>query len=458
MVVKGKAQLLNRRLYSHPGTMVILGFAAADILGALLLWLPCMHTHGMSFVDAAFTSTSAVCVTGLNVVNVARAFTISGQFVILLLMQIGGLGVMTFSVLLFYSLGQPVRLSHRIAIQENFLAQGVHDLKRLIKLVFIFTMTVEAISGLSLSLIFMGTMPPATALFNGFFHAVSSFCNAGFSTFQDGLLPFRENWPVCLVIMLTILLGNTGFSVVYELIERLRSRKKGRFSLHFRLTVTTHLILVAVGTAGILFFERHGVLASLPFSTKFLVALFHSISARTAGFNTVDMSRFTEDSLYLILLLMFIGACPGSTGGGLRTTTFAVLLCSAWSRLKGHPKTTVARRSISEPVVQRAMVLFILSVSTVILAHTILMMVGPNIPFYETRSQFLAYLFETISGLGTVGLSVGITTNLDTLGKLVVIFIMFIGRVGLLSVLSVLMGVTARPRPYYYVEEDVMVG
>ncbi len=454
----GKAQLLSKRLYSHPGSMVILGFILTDLVGAVLLWMPWMHTNSMSFVDALFTSTSAVCVTGLNVVNVADAFTVIGQFVILLLMQVGGLGVMTFSVLLFYSLGQPVRLAHRTAIQESFLASGTPDLKQLIRLIFLFTMITEAISALCLSILFMGSMPPANAVFSGVFHAVSAFCNAGFSTFKNGLLPFYGNWPVCMVIMLTILFGNTGFSVVYELVERLKTRKKGRFSLHFRLTVTTHLILIAVGTAGILFFERHGILSTMPLSTKFLVAMFHSVSARTAGFNTVDMSKFTEDSLYLILLLMFIGACPGSTGGGLKTTTFAVLLCSAWSRLKGHAKTTVARRSISEPGVQRAMVLFILYVSTVILAHTLLMMVGPNIPFYKTRSQFLAYLFETISGLGTVGLSVGITTHLDVLGKLVVIFIMFIGRVGLLSVMSVLTGVTARPRPYYYVEEDVMVG
>ncbi len=456
--MRTKAELLNKRFNAHPGTMVILGFALADLLGAILIWLPWMHKTDLSFLDALFTSTSAVCVTGLSVVNVAGTFTWLGQLLIMLLMQVGGLGVMTFSVLIFYTLGQPVRLSHKVAVQENFLSKAVPDIRGLIKTIFIFTFFTEGISGLVLSVLFTQWMPPGSALFNGFFHAVSAFCNGGVSTFPDGLVPFRNNWMVCTTVMLTILLGNTGFSVIYELVERISKGGGRRFSLHFRLTVTTHLALLVVGTLGIFFFERQGVLADLPFNTRFLISLFHSVSARTAGFNTVDISRLTEDSLYLILLLMFIGACPGSTGGGLRTTTFAVLISSAVSKLRGFPKTTVARRSIPESVVERAMVLFILSVVTIILAHILLMMVGPNLPFNETGSQFLAYLFETISALCTVGLSVGISPKLDAIGKAVLICIMFIGRVGLLSVLSFLVTVTARPRPYYYVEEDVMVG
>ena len=454
-----KAELLSRRFKAHPGTIVVLGFALADLVGAAFLELPCMQKAGVPFLDALFTSTSAVCVTGLSVVNVAQAFTRAGQFLIMLLMQVGGLGVMTFSVFIFFTLGQPLRLSHRVAVQESFLGHPVPDIWSLVKTIMLFTFVTEAVSGCVLTVLFCRWMGLPSAAFNGFFHAVSAFCNGGFSTFRNGLVPFRDDWPVCTAVMLTILMGNTGFAVVYELAQRLSSRRKPeRLSLHFRLTVTTHLCLVAVGALGIFFFERDGLLSGLPLDSRLLVALFHSVSARTAGFNTVDVSMLTEDSLYLILLLMFVGACPGSTGGGLRTTTFAVLVTTAVSRLRGFSRTTVARRSIPESVVERAMVLFMLFIVSVIVGHVVLMMVGPNLPFFETRSQFLAYLFEAVSALCTVGLSAGVTTQLGGWGKLVLILMMFVGRVGLLSVLSLLVTVTAKPRPYYSVAEDVRVG
>ncbi|WP_456433092.1 TrkH family potassium uptake protein [Thermosulfuriphilus sp.] len=450
--------LISKRLRNHPAALVLLGFGLVDLLGTVLLYFPPMHQRPLSLIDALFTATSALCVTGLTVTNTAETFTSLGKSVILILMQVGGLGVMTFSVLLAYTLGRPVRLSDRVVVQESFLHRRVPDLRYLIGVILIFTMIVESVAAVGLGLFFLRDFPAGKAFAHGIFHAVSAFCNAGFSSLPQGLIPYRDDWAISGIVMVTILLGNTGFAVIYELVDRLLRPRSGPFSVHFRLTVGTHFFLIILGGLGLLYFERSGLLGQLPESSKILVAAFHSISARTAGFNTVDIAGLTEDSLYLLLLLMFIGACPGSTGGGLKTTTVAVLWFTALSRLRGFPRTVIFRRSIPESTVQRALTLFVIMVVVALGAHLILMIIGPNLPFSESRSQFLAYLFETISALGTVGLSVGLTPHLGTSGKILIIMVMFIGRVGLLSVLSVLARVTTRPRPYYYAEENLMVG
>ncbi len=451
-------RLMSKKMVRYPATMVILTFALADLLGALLLYAPWMHHDKLSFLDALFTSTSAICVTGLTVVDTAHTFTRSGHWIIMLLMELGGLGVMTFSILFALTLKKQIGISSRFLLQENFLHIRTSNIKELVRSIFLFTIVIEGLAAFFMTIGFWHRLPFDQALFQGIFHAISAFCNAGFSTLPNGLLPYKNNWLISLSIIFTILLGNTGFSVFYELKERLINRKNNRFSLHFRLTVWTHLFLIVIGTVGILFFERHGLLAGETGPHKLLVALFHSVSARTAGFNTIPITRLTEDSLYLILLLMFIGACPGSTGGGIKTTTVAVLWFTAVSRLKGFSKTVICHRSIPEGSVHKALTLFVLAVMTTLGAHILLMFAGPNLPFSQSRSQFLAYLFETISGLGTVGLSVGLTPQLGITGKIVMILIMFAGRVGLLSILSVLTSAGGKPKPYNYVEENIMVG
>ena len=450
--------LISKRLRGQPAALVLIGFGLMDVLGTGLLYLPFSHQGPLSLVDSLFTATSALCVTGLTVVNTAQTFTSFGKAIILILMQIGGLGVMTFSVLLAYTLGRPVRLTDRVVIQESFLHRRVPDIRYLIGVVLVFTMIAETASALLLGILFLREFPAGQAFSHGIFHAVSAFCNAGFSTLPEGLVPYRDDWAINIVIMLTILLGNTGFAVIYELVDRLLRRQRGPFSVHFRLTVMTHLFLIVLGAAGVFYFESSTTLGSLPVANRALVAFFHSVSARTAGFNTVDIASFTEDTLYLLLLLMFIGACPGSTGGGLKTTTVALLWFTAISRLRGFTRTVVFKRSIPESTVQRAVALFVIMVVVALTAHLALMLIGPNVPFSQARSQFLAYLFETISALGTVGLSVGLTPHLGLAGKLLVCLVMFLGRVGLLSVLSVLARVTTRPRPYYYAQENLMVG
>ncbi len=449
---------INHSFSRHPSLAVIYSFALADLVGALLLMLPVSHANSLSFIDALFTSTSAVCVTGLTVVNTGVEFTRAGQTVILLLIQLGGLGVMTFSMLFAMGLGRSLSFGSRLSLQENFLPHLVAEPGRLIATIFVFTVLSEGLIAFALFFLFLiHGIHLEDALFHAIFHAVSAFCNAGFSTFPNGLDRFMISTSVLSLLMVGILLGGMGFPIVYELWLHFRERQR-RFSLHFKITLLVHLTLIAAGTIAFLWFERNGVMANLSYSNRLLEALFHSISARTAGFNTFEISKFSEHSIYVFLILMMIGACPGSTGGGIKTTTFAVLLHTAISRLHGFSQTIAFKRTIPAEQVNKAITLVFISIITVMLFHFLLTLSEPNTPFYLARHQFLASLFEVISALGTVGLTTGLTPHLSFWGKLCIILAMFVGRVGLLSLLSFLSEAGREPRPYRYVREKIMVG
>jgi len=449
---------VHRRLERHPARTVIYSFALADLVGFLLLWLPWCRHGNLSWIDALFTSTSAICVTGLTVVDTASAFTRLGQTVIMILMQLGGLGVMTFSVLIALGFKHSLSFSSRLSIQESFLPHFTPDPKTLLFTIFAFTMIAEGLVALALFVCFLGHhFTPLEALFQAFFHAISAFCNAGFSTIPNGLMSFQQTYAVPVIIMLAILLGNIGFPIIYELMSFLY-KKRRRFSLHFRLTLGMHFLLVFLGAAAFLWFERKGLMAGLSWPLKLLTAFFHSVSARTAGFNTFDIARFSEHSIYVFIALMFIGACPGSTGGGLKTTTVAVLCFTALSRLRGFQQTVALKRTIPEELVGKAVTLVMVSLLVIMVFHFCLTLTEPNIPFYLSRHEFLASLFEVISALGTVGLSTGLTPHLTLWGKMCIILAMFVGRVGLLSLLSFLSEAGREPRPYRYAEEKVMVG
>ena len=453
------SQLKTRTLFNHPASLVLTSFGLADLAGAIVLWMPFSHQKPLSFLDALFTSTSAICVTGLTTVSTYATFTLFGQWIIMLLIQIGGLGVMTFSVLFTLSLRGHLGLSSQFIIQESFLNLKAANLKGLIATILIFTLVCEGTLALIMTITFLpDSVEPGNALFYGIFHSVSAFCNAGFSVFPQGLEPYRDNYAVNITIMTSVFLGSTGFAIIYEIWHRIFVDRSRPLSLHFKVTMTTHIILMLVGTAGFLFWEYRDVLSGMSFPQKLLVSAFHSVSARTAGFNTVPISHLNENSLYLLILLMFIGACPSSTGGGIKTTTLAVLFLTAKSRLKGFTQTIAFKRTIPEAQVNRAVTLFMLAVITVLSAHMLLMSAGTHLRFEYAQGEFLAYLFEAVSGLGTVGLSVGITPELGITGKLVMIAIMFVGRVGLLSILSVLSLAGGRSREYHYSTERIMIG
>ncbi len=452
-------KLKSRNLFIHPASLVITSFALTDLAGAALLLLPVCHKGPLSFLDALFTSTSAICVTGLTVVNTAYSFTVLGQWVILLLIQVGGLGVMTFSVLFTMSIRGRPGLSSQFLIQESFLNLKAESIQGLILTILLFTLACEGGLALAMTAAFLPDAPtPGDALFYGLFHSVSAFCNAGFSVFPYGLEAYRDHVWVNIAVMTGVFLGSTGFAVIYEIWQRIFEKKRRPWSLHLKITLGTHVLLMLVGTAGFLFWEYNEVLRGMPLFNKVLVSAFHSVSARTAGFNTVPISALTENTLYLMILLMFIGACPSSTGGGIKTTTVAVLFFTAKSRLKGFGQTVAFKKTIPEGQVDRAITLFMLAVITVLSAHMLLMGAGTRLAFERAQGEFLAYLFEAVSGLGTVGLSVGITPKLGYLGKCVMIAIMFAGRVGLLSIISILSAAGGRSREYHYSKEDVMIG
>ncbi len=449
---------INRRLERHPARMVIYSFALADLIGAVVLWLPFCHHGSLSFINALFTSTSAICVTGLTVVNTATDFTRLGQLAILVLMQLGGLGVMTFSVLIALGFKHSWSFSSRLSLQESFLPHFTPEPRSLLFTIFIYTFISEGLIALALFLCFLkGHLGFSEALFQAVFHSVSAFCNAGFSTFPQGLVAFQKAFAVPFFVMIAILLGNTGFPIVYELWTYFRA-KRWRFSLHFRLTLGTHLILVLLGAVAFLWFDRDGVMAGLSWPMKLLTAVFHSVSARTAGFNTFDIAKFSEHSIYVFIALMFVGACPGSTGGGIKTTTLAVLCFTALSRLRGFQQTVALKRTIPAELVGKAVTLVMISLLVIMTFHFCLTLTEPNLPFYLSRHEFLAALFEVVSALGTVGLSTGLTPHLTLWGKVCIILAMFAGRVGLLSLVSFLSEAGKEPRPYRYAEEKVMVG
>ncbi len=443
---------------SRPTLYLVGSFGLASLLGALLLSLPGMHRGPLSFLEALFTSTSAVCVTGLTVVDTATAFTRAGQIVILLLIQIGGLGIMTFATLFFLLLGRPVPLGESLVLKESFAPYTGVRLRPLLMTMMIYTITVEGITALLLLPVFLPDQSLSEAFFQAFFHAVSAFCNAGFSTLPEGLLPYQKTLYLPTVIALAILAGNSGFPVIFEVSQKLRHYRSRNWSLHLKLTLSVHVGLIFLGAMAFLWFERDGALASLNGSYRLTNALFLSLSARTAGFTLLDLSRLSEASLFCLLFLMFVGACPGSTGGGLKTTTVGVLLASILGRLRGYSRSTIFRRSLPTEQVYRALTLtafyaFVLGTVQFLLITTL-----PHRPFNAMGSVFLARLVEATSALGTVGLSTGLTPSLSAFEKGVLIGTMFVGRVGVLSLTMLLSRLSSHPKEFYYPKEEVLLG
>lgn len=445
----------------HHAHILILSFLVIDIIGTGMLYLPISHTsRPISLVDAVFTSTSALCVTGLTVLDTPKFFSTFGQMVILALIQVGGLGVMTFSVFLFLSMGRGISVRGRWLMQETFTPAPIGDMHTLIKSIFLFTFLVEGASSILLALFFWKDYPFLTALYHGFFHSISAFCNAGFSTFSNNLMNYTGHAGVNLTICANIIIGGLGFPVIYELYQRTKGRSERRaLSLHTRMVIITTGVLILTGTLLFWVFEANNVLAHRPFYEKCLISVFQSITPRTAGFNTVDIGSLTDSCLYIIILLMFIGASPGSTGGGIKTSTLAVLTALVWNKLRGRPYVHVFNRTIPSEVVMRSISLYMLSVFTVLTIHMLMLFSEMACPTsHPARGCFLTYLFETTSAFGTVGLSMGVTPYLNSMNKLILSALMFMGRVGILTFAYV---IVRRERPEFefrYSEEKVMIG
>jgi len=430
----------------------VAGFASLILVGAVVLSLPVASKDGMAlpFLDALFTSTSAVCVTGLVVVDTHDQFSLFGQLVILCLIQAGGLGIMTVSTLIFLVLGRRVTLRNRLLIQEAMNQLTLEGMVRLIRKVIIVTAVVEGAGAVLLATRWSFDMSILKAVYYGVFHAVSGFCNAGFDLFGGfrSLTGYQGDVWINLVMTSLIITGGLGFSVVSEIMAH---RRGCRFSLHARVVLYTSAILIAVGTVVILLVEMDNPATLKPLGPlgKALGAYFQAVTPRTAGFSTLSIANFRGATQLFLIVLMFIGASPGSTGGGIKTATFATLLLAVRSVVRGREDVEIFERRIPHRVVYRALAVSMISLALVIVVTMALSVVR--------RDGLLPVLFEATSAFGTVGLSMGMTPSLSALGRVLIILTMFAGRVGPLTVATAI-AQRQHANAVRYPEERVMVG
>lgn len=403
-----------------PGRFIVLGFAAVIIFGALLLFFPISSNNGVkvSFIDALFTSTSAVCVTGLGTVDVRDSFNVFGRIIIALLIQVGGLGFACVGVGFFVLARKKVSFKDRLVVKEALNLASVKGIVKLVKAVLLITLSFESIGVVLSFLVFIKDYPPLTALGISVFHAVSSFNNAGFDVLGGfkGLADYADNVLLNLTTCGLIIFGGLGFFVIKEIIHK-HSFKK--FSLHTKIVITMTAALLVSGT----------VLIKLTENVTWLGAFFFSTSARTAGFATYAVGSFTNAGLFVIIILMFIGASPGSTGGGIKTTTVFTLFKSAHS-IATNKHCSAFKRKIPHDVVIKAFIIAFLAISLVCVDTFLISIIEPEY-------SFIQILFEVVSAFGTVGLSTGITPDLSVLSKIILILTMFIGRLGPLTIATI---------------------
>ncbi len=438
---------------------ICLGFLSAIALGTLLLMLPLATTEEGwgDFLVALFTATSAVCVTGLSVVDPNSYFSFWGELTLLLLVQLGGLGYMTITTFLMLLIGRQFDLQQRFAIQESFDRPFVLGSRSLIKSVIATTLVFEVLGTMILFTVFSHDFPPLKALWYAIFHSVSAFNNAGFSLFPDSLMSYQGSIPLNLTVAVLIILGGIGYQVIIELYFWLltlgrRRKRQFDFSLNFRVVVRVTFFLLILGMAAFVVLEYRdpNTLLLLPPHKRILVALFQSVSARTAGFNTIDLSLLSPTTLVVIMLLMFIGASPSGTGGGIKTTTFAILANCTRSALRGRERVIIDKRCIPPQLILKAIAVVFGSMATVICSTGILI-------FLEEGNGTVELAFEAVSAFATVGLSLGITPDLSPLSQLVLIVTMYIGRVGVTLLMAAIVG-DSRPSLIRYPEENLLVG
>ncbi len=442
-----------------PQLGLALSFFTAIFLGAVLLSLPISSVgHSTSFLDALFTATSATCVTGLIVVDTGTHWTLFGHIVILVLIQFGGIGIMTFTSLIILIFARRLSLWDRDIMEQSVAADRSQPLSRVLIAVFLLTFVFELIGATILTWRFAAHFELGKAAFLGLFHAISAFCNAGFSLFTTNLMDYQADLIINVTTMLLIILGGIGFWVLFDL-KNIVKHKRYRHSttLHTRLVLHVSLILIVLGATTLLLLEWQHAFRGMPNATKLTAAFFHAVSARTAGFNTIDLTRLTNSSLFLLSLLMFIGASPGSCGGGVKTSTFAILLAMIFARLKNQKQVRLYHRGVPESAVAKAIGITAAGLLIISLFSFFLLITEnaaqSNIP---ERTLFIEVLFETVSAFGTVGLSMGLTTVLSPLGKVFIILLMYIGRLGPITLTLALAGV--HQKNMRYAEENVWVG
>jgi len=440
-----------------PARIFVFSFATVIFLGAISLWLPFSATqNNLRFIDALFTSTSAVCVAGLSVLDIGKDLSLIGQLITMVLFQVGGLGIITFSVVLFAMMGRGISFKGLELCQTTFLQTQRWDFFSIVKRVLLYTFVIEAIGTFFLFLRFVFDYPPVQAFYNALYHAISAFNNCGYSLFTDNLVSYQSDVIVNVTMISLIVLGGIGFVVQYEVLAKLRGLEK-RFSLHTKIVLITTACLILIGAGCFYFMEMNNVLKDLNFKTSILASFFQSITPRTAGFHTVNIGALTNSTILVMIILMFIGASPGSTGGGIKTTSFTLLLLLIFNRLKGNENVNIANRTIPKETMEKTIYIILAAVVCIFLITAVLLFFGnlDSAPM-ASRHKFVEYLFETISAFGNVGLSMGGTSQLNDIQKLAIILMMFAGRVGPLTLAFAWH--SSRKRGITYAEESVMVG
>ncbi|SKC43536.1 TrkH family potassium uptake protein [Maledivibacter halophilus] len=439
----------------NPAQILVLGFASVILIGALLLNLPIASQSGESvgFVNSIFTATSAVCVTGLVVVDTGTYWTVFGKTIILLLIQIGGLGFMTMATLVAFIIGKRISLRERLIMQEALNQLTISGLVRLTQHILITTFIIEGIGAFFLSLKFIPIYGTSKGILYGIFHSISAFCNAGFDLIGNGrsLTPFVDSALVNIVIWLLIIVGGLGFTVVMDVIK---FKKFSKLTLHTKLVLSITAILILTGFVLIfaLEFTNPDTLGNLSIKGKFLGSMFHSITPRTAGFNTLPMDKLRMASKFFIIIFMFIGGSPSSTAGGIKTTTAGVLVLKIISTIRGKNDTEIFNRRIAKDVIDRAFAILAIGMLWILIVTMILSIT-------EANQDFLHILFETASAFGTVGLTLGLTPNLSIIGKIVISLTMFAGRLGALTIVFALGRKQEKNKGLVrYPEGKVMVG
>jgi trk system potassium uptake protein len=430
---------------------VVIAFAAVILLGALILMLPIMtHGHKVSFIDALFTSTSATCVTGLIVQDTATFFTSTGKAIILILIQMGGLGIMTVTSIFGIILGRKINLGDRFYLKTSFGAEKPFSASRFFLIIAATTVIIEVLGSTAIAcgLFFKLGQTLKISIISGVFHSVSAFNNAGFSLYSKNLEGFVSDPTFSVTIMLLIVFGGIGFSVISEFIEYKRVK---RFSVHAKIVMLVTLLLIIVGALAffLMEFNNPGSIGGMQTGAKILASFFQSITPRTAGFNTVNMAALNEATLFILVILMFIGASPGGTGGGIKTTTFAAITMAGFYSFKGQKNITIFKRKIPHRIILRALTLTLTALLLVLSATIAIMIIE--------KESFIKVVFEVTSAFGTVGLSTGITPGLTVASKYILIICMFIGRVGISS-LSLIIASRVLPEKIERPEESISIG
>lgn len=439
---------------TSPITLLSLGYLILIVISAGILSLPFSSTKSVftPYLDSLFTVTSAITTTGLIVFDTGTYYNMFGQIIILLLFQIGGLGYMLFVILIFIVFQQRISIQSNLMLQESIKKPLKVDIQYFLKMIILFTLFIEIIGATILSLLLYQYFPLSHSIYSGIFHSISAFNTAGFSIYQDSFCKFSDNISLNITIICISTLGSLGFFVLFDIYkyytERLNGTKNNKLSVHSRIILISTITILIVGSILVFIIEYYG--NSAPFKFKLLSSIFQVSSASTTtGFNSIDIGKMKESNLFLIAIMMFIGAGSGGTGGGIKMTTLVVTLLSVYAIIRNKNTVNIFKRRLPFEIIRNSFAIFILSISWVILITYILSI--------SENKGFISLLFETGSALGTVGLSTGITADLSSIGKVLITISMFIGRIGPLGIGISLLKSAEEPG-YKYSTTDIFIG